>query len=141
MAAGLNSMPTEMSPQKIIARNFPGPEHDRASFLSRLHEDQIWDVDEYWKLEYALYQLISVSPRSHDTTWHIFRIFSYTFQLLTSHFDAGDGFRIARLSDDEIYELRDRMQLVFEGYFSGIMPDQSLFEVRNPLLAAAASSS
>jgi hypothetical protein len=124
------------SPQQIIARNFPGPGHAATSFLGRLHEDRVWDADEYWKLEYALYQLSNESPQSRITTWHVFRIFSVAFSTLSCHFDPNDEFQVEGLSNDDIYELRERMQLVFEGYFSGSMPEQSIFQVQNPLLQA-----
>ncbi len=123
-----------MSPQQIIARNFPGPEHDDASFLGRLHEEWLWDSDEYWKLEWALYQLATKTRRSRDITWRIFRIFSHAFLSVNCHFDPRDAFRIGNLADDEICELRERLQLVFEGYFSGSMPKLSNFKTRNPLL-------
>ena len=124
-----------MSPHHVIACNFPWcPEQNDASFLGRLHEEGVWDTDEYWRLEWALYQLVNEAPRSQETSWRVFRIFSHTFLSLGCHFDPNDGFKLKDLTNDEIYELRERVQLVFEGYFSGSMPEQAIFSIQNPML-------
>jgi hypothetical protein len=37
--------------------------------------------------------------------------------------DPNDGFCIVDLEREEVYSLRERVQLVFEGFFLGVMPD------------------
>lgn len=122
-----------------ILRNFPWcDEYVDESFLGLLHEKEIVSYEEYWKLDAALYiecsKLGTQIKLSRDLVWPIFRIFSHTMLLLGSHFDDSDGFSIKNLSKDEVLVFRERVQLVFEGFFSGEMPDNDIFQVGNPLL-------
>jgi len=73
-----------------------------------------------------------------ELDWPIFRIFSHTFLSLNAHFDPNDGFKIKNMAKSDLYDLRERFQLVFEGYFSGDMPDQErCFDIINPLFETA----
>jgi hypothetical protein len=122
----------------VIARNYPWcPEWDDTSFRGRLYDDAIWSRDEYWLLEWALYQLVSARDQDSELRWRVFRIFSSTFMSISAHFDSNDVFEVENLTPDELIEFRERFQLVFEGFFSGEMPNQAdCFEERNPLLEA-----
>jgi hypothetical protein len=123
-----------MEPYLVIARNFPwSGQYDDASFCGRLHEEGIWSWDEYWLLEWALYQLHD-EPHSRELHWPVFRIFSNSFSTLGAHRDSNDVFEIHNLNLAEFYDAKERMQLVFEGFFQGSMPDQAIFEQSNPLL-------
>lgn len=118
----------------IIARNSSGcVEYDENSFIGCLHEQNIWHREEYWLLEKALYDL-SEQSNEPETNHRIFCIFSRVFLLLCAHYDDNDVFHIENLSRQELYDLRERWQVVFEGYFSGYMPSQTIFEIANPLL-------
>ena len=122
-----------MDATNIILRNFPHNElHDELSFLGRLHEKQLWNTKEYQLLEWAIYSLEKDSSKNLD--WEIFKIFSCIMSMIISHFDNNDYFQIRDVKLDELYELRERVQLVFEGYFSKSMPNQCFFEEVNPLL-------
>jgi hypothetical protein len=125
-----------MNPKNIILRNFAwSDEHDDASFAGRLHEDCEWNWEEYWLLEWALYTLAKSRSSYPELDWPIFRIFSNTFLEINCHFDPNDGFEIAGMDRQTVYDLRDRFQLVFEGYFSDNLPNQrKCFDVQNPLL-------
>ena len=126
-----------MTPEFVIARNFPWcDEHDDASFTGRLHEEALWDADEYWQLEWALYRLAGAKRVSHDTLWRIFHIFSNTSMSFGCHFDRNDVWKIGNLKRREIYDYRERFQLIFEGFFSGEMPGKDDFDLKNPLLSA-----
>lgn len=124
-----------MEPRAIILRNFVWcDEYEESSFVGRLHEYCEWNFDEYWLLEWALYQLAEARTNNSDLCWPIFKIFSNTFLTINVHFDPNDGFNIANIDCSEAYDLRERFQLVFEGYFSGNMPNQKrCFEIQNPL--------
>jgi len=127
-----------MNPEAVIARNFAWcAEHDDCSFSGRLHEEGLWDRGEYWLLERALYELAKADT-SQELTWRVFRIFSYCFMVIGCHFDRNDGFKITNIKRRELYELRERFQLVFEGFFSKDMPDQKSFTEQNPLLVGRA---
>lgn len=123
-----------MDPNLVIARNFAwSGQFDDASFSGQLHEEGIWSWDEYWLLEWALYQLHN-EPPSRELHWPVFRIFSNSFLALGAHRDPNDAFEICNLNQEEFYGARERMQLVFEGFFQGSMPSQDIFDQSNPLL-------
>lgn len=122
-----------MDAKQIILRNFPHNNlNDDLSFLGKLHEKQLWDIEEYWLLEWGVYELSKSSSEKLD--WEVFRIFSIIMQYISSHLDKNDYFKIKNLKLPKLYELRERVQLVFEGYFSQSMPEQDIFEEINPLL-------
>jgi len=83
-----------------------------------MHEDSVWNQPEYQLLEKALLQLTLEATASDELIWRIFRIFSYCFASFGSHLDPRDSFQIEGISPDEFYDLRERFQNVFEGYFS-----------------------
>jgi len=125
----------------IIAKNFPWcPEHDDLSFSGRLHEEGFWSWDEYWLLELALYELAGAVDISRELYWRVFRIFSYCFAALGHHLDPNDAFQITNLSRDEVYDAKERFQLVFEGFYEGRMPEPTAFEQQNPLFALRGSA-
>lgn len=123
-----------MDAKEIILRNFPHNNlYDDLSFLGKLNEEQSWNIKEYWLLEWGIYNLEKNSSEKLD--WEVFRIFSLIMLSISSHLDQNDYFKIKNLKRPELYEMRERVQLVFEGYFSSLMPEQNTFEEVNPLLA------
>lgn len=123
----------------VIDRNFPWcPQHDDMSFGGRLHEQSLWSWEEYWLLEAALYSLCGIAP-DRALHWRVFRIFSYCFASLGHHLDPNDGFEIQNLDREALYDARERFQLVFEGFFEGVMPAQDAFEVSNPILVPSST--
>jgi hypothetical protein len=129
-----------MNPKSIILRNFAwSGEYDEASLAGRLHENCEWNWEEYWLLEWALYTLSNSRSSHSELDWPIFRIFSYVFLQINCHFDPNDAFEISGLDRPAVYDLRERFQLIFEGYFSNNLPNQKVcFERQNPLLYPAA---
>ena len=127
-----------MDPKSVIRRNFAwSGEYDESSFTGQLHENCLWNWDEYWRLEWALYVLASSRTSHPELDWPIFRIFSATFLEINCHFDPNDVFEIEGMDRDTVFELRERFQLVFEGYFSNDLPNQEeCFDMQNPLLTA-----
>src|SRR6478672_9572062 len=127
-----------MDPKSVIRRNFAwSGEYDESSFTGQLRENCIWNWDEYWLLEWALYVLASSRTLHPELDWPIFRIFSATFLDINCHFDPNDVFEIEGMERDTVFELRERFQLVFEGYFSNDLPNQEeCFDMNNPLLTA-----
>lgn len=124
-----------MDAHSVIARNFVGCEaYDDSSFIGRLHEAQIWDHDEYWLLEWALYQLATEGSFSQSLYQRVFKIFSYTFLLFGCHFDRKDYFKIRNFRRKQVYDFRERFRLVFDGFFAGEMPSPARFGEPNPWL-------
>lgn len=122
-----------------LLRNFPHcAEFSDDSFLGIYHEQQLWNEEEYWKLDKAIYQLAEKHngkdiPRS--IAWPIMRIFSYLMMSIQAHDDSNDGFKILNVDSDSLFNWRERFQLVVEGFFSGKMPANDIFEYQNPLLS------
>jgi hypothetical protein len=126
-----------MDPIRVIARNYAWhDDFDEQSFTGELNERQVWNLDEYWLLETALYKLAEAGAPSPELAWWIFRIFSHTFMSVSAHLDSNDVFVIKNLSSEDFYDFRERIQVVFEGFFSGDMPEQSSFDLQNPLLVS-----
>jgi hypothetical protein len=135
-----------MKPAFEIARNFPHcDEYSDQSFLGKLHEDYIWDEAEYWAYEAALYGLATIfsgsSELPRELAWRVLRIYSHALLLIGCHSDSRDKFKIRNLSDDQITELRERLQLVNEGFFKGEMPNQAYFAHPNPRLTVESDPS
>ncbi|WP_237059554.1 Imm41 family immunity protein [Microbulbifer sediminum] len=112
-----------------INRNFAwSNDYSEGSFVAIFHENQAWDDDEYYKLENYLYDECerhsgqSVIPR--EVVWPAMRIYSYLSQSIGCHFDKDDGFEIKNINRDQLYQRRERLQLIFEGFFKGQMPNK-----------------
>jgi hypothetical protein len=114
-----------------IDRNI-GKLYSRQSFLGKLHEEAVWDEEEYFKFEKALYDLSrSMSGKSNiprAQAWKIVAIYSYVCLLISSHFDNNDSYKIKKTKRTAIYSWRERMGLVVNGFFSGKMPKQENLE-------------
>ena len=115
-----------------ILRNFPHcKEYSENSFTGIFHEKLKWDDIEYFKLEEELYEQCNIYksvdlPR--DLSWPAMRIFSFLMLSLGCHSDPKDGFEIEDLSQEQIWDRRERVQLVFEGFFKGGMPNKKHLE-------------
>lgn len=128
-----------MNPTRIIAENTShSPNCRQGAFLDTLHESRRWDVEEYWKLEWSLYVICDGLPRPPECD--VFRTFSCVMLLFSCHFDPNDGFVIINLNGEALISVRERFQLVFEGYFCNAMPDPAIFDEANPLLGTEPTS-
>ena len=124
-----------MDAHSVIARNFVGCEaYDERSFIGRLHEAETWAHDEYWLLEWALYQLAIEASFTQALSQRVFEIFSDCFLLFGCHFDRKDRFKIRNLRRTQVYDFRERFKMVFEGFFAEEMPTTAYFAEPNPLL-------
>ena len=116
-----------------INRNFPRcNEYSQQSFRGILHEEAQWSDEEYFKLENSLYDLAAQYQETEalpkEVAWRVMNIFSHTLLLFSCHFDPNDAFKIQGLNTEEICDRRERFQLMFEGFFSGTMPDKDHFD-------------
>ncbi|NKJ49574.1 hypothetical protein CIC12_23140 [Burkholderia sp. SG-MS1] len=94
-----------------------------------------WQRDQYWLLEWALYEIVKKAENYEELCSPVFRIFSGTMSTISSHFDQNDLFEIKNLEREEIYEFRERIQIVFGGFFAKHMSERVVFEEENPLLS------
>jgi hypothetical protein len=115
-----------------INRNFAWcDEYSDESFIGILHEKQEWNDEEYFKLENYLFDTCLTLPSDlvpRDIIWPAMRIYSYLSSTLGSHLDSNDGFRIKDIELVNFYDRRERVQLVFEGFFKGEMPNKEYLE-------------
>lgn len=92
---------------------------------------------EYWKLEKVIYDLAD-KYKGDDIprciAWPVVRIFSYLMMGIQAHYDTNDGFIIRDIAANAMQNRRERLQLVMEGFVSGNMPSNEVFNYRNPLL-------
>ncbi|MFM5810592.1 Imm41 family immunity protein [Aeromonas veronii] len=121
---------------KNINRNFPWcDEYNDDSFTGTLNEKRIWSDEEYFKLDNEIYEL---SEKYHNAiqlprelVWRIMSIFSYVMTAIGCHSNSNDGYEIENLDAEQLFERRERFQLVFEGFFKGEMPKEKYFEYGN----------
>ena len=116
-----------------ILRNFPHcKEYSEDSFLGIFHEQRKWDDTEYFKLEEELYEqcniYASVDSLPRDLSWPAMRIFSVLMLSLGCHCNPSDSFKIEALTQEQIRDRTERVQLVFEGFFKGEMPNKKYLE-------------
>lgn len=123
---------------KILLSNFPHcSDFSNESFMSILHEKRIWDEKKYWELDKEIYDLsheLSGQDIPRDISWPLMRIFSFLMMSIQSHYNKNDGFEISNLDESSVFDWRERLQLVVEGFFSGKMPNNTSFAFVNPLL-------
>lgn len=127
----------DLSPIDVVYQNFPHCEEWReASFLGVLHEEARLDMNAYWRLEWALVSLTNEQVNySKHLIWPVFRIFSCLMLLLQANTNPEDCYEIAGFTGGVEVEFTERVQLVFEGFFKGEVPDLALaFDEPNPLL-------
>lgn len=114
---------------KHIYRNFPWNEnYSNESFLGVLHEQDLWDDDEYFLLEQSVYSACmgnnAQDPIPRDLAWPVMRIYSYLMLKISCYLDEGDISEITNITRDQVYARRSRVMSVFEGFFKGEMPEK-----------------
>jgi hypothetical protein len=118
---------------KHINRNFPWcDEYDEDSFTGTLNEKHSWSDEEYFKLDDELYDIAEkyneMDQLPRELVWRIMRIFSYVMMTIGCHYSPNDGYTIENLDDEQLFDKRERFQLVFEGFFKGEMPKTKYFD-------------
>lgn len=105
------------------------------SFLGILHNEHRLDMDAYWRLEWAVIWLIKGSdkaPSPHG--WPVHQIYTLATSMLYAHIDPDDSFEIMEVSKERVHLLRNRINVVFDGFFKLKIPDLAVFKEANPLL-------
>lgn len=126
---------------EVILRNSPhNTNYESSSFLGLFHEERVWNNDKYWLLEKDIYSAAEKYEKSdipRDVLWPVTRIFSHLFLSFSAHYDKEDGFEI-QAEAGFLRVMRERIQLVYEGFIKGEMPNNDDFEIVNPLLQVGA---
>ena len=122
---------------KNLFRNLPGNDSWEGSFYERLVEYGIWDEQEFWKFHKDLIDIAKLTKHRKvewDIATAVVRLYVKIASLISSHFNANDIFKIQNLSDSEILEFYERLDLAVVGAFSGEILDESRFDLRNPFI-------
>lgn len=131
-----------MDTKTIFAANvFSSPAYDEKSFAGVLHERGIWQEEQYWLPEAALYALAHEKTVAVDLYAEVFMTFNFVANAICSHLDQDDLYEIENLDREKVYDFRERIRMVFEGFFVRKMPDQeAYFDEKNPLLGSGAGN-
>ncbi|MET3213893.1 UNVERIFIED_ORG: hypothetical protein ABIC48_001636 [Burkholderia territorii] len=131
-----------MDTKTIFAANvFSSPAYDEKSFAGVLHERGIWQEEQYWLLEAALYALAHEKTIAVNLYAEVFLIFNFVTNAICSHLDQNDLYEIDNLDREKVYDLRERIRMVFEGFFVRKMPDhEACFKEINPFLGSGAGN-
>jgi Immunity protein 41 len=111
------------------------------SFIGRLHEEGVWDKDEFWHLHADLTKY-SIDNKDNDSlprrvASEVARIIFFIMKSYAAHRDPNDGYRIQGVADEELYEFIERVELLSAAFFAGKILGESSFDLRNPYLTDA----
>lgn len=123
--------------KEILKNDFNASnEFSESSFTSILHETEVWDFKEYWKLELAFYALgkRESTEVKEPLFLSVFSIYSSLLMSIGCSLDSNDGFTICNLDYESLRSMRERLIAVVEGLFNGNMPDNEVFKFKNPYL-------
>lgn len=122
---------------KDLFRNLPGNDDWEGSFYEKLVEYGIWDKTEFWKLHKDLIAVakdLDSKKVERTVATAIVRLYVKIASLISSHFHENDIFKIKNLSNSEILEYNERLDLAIVGAFSGEILEEKRFDLKNPLL-------
>lgn len=122
---------------EYLDKNIGGPLWER-SFMGRLHEEGVWDKDEFWHLHADLTRY-SIGTRDDDTlprhvASEVARIIFYIMKSYAAHRDPKDYYQIKGVDDQELYEFIERVELLSVAFFAGEIHGESSFDLQNPYL-------
>lgn len=105
------------------------------SFLARLHNEHRLDMDAYGQLEWAVTWLTKAGDKASSLHgWSVHQIFTLVTGMLYAHIDPDDSFEIMEISKASFHAFRKRINVMFDGFFKGELPDMAVFKEANPLL-------
>ena len=86
---------------------------DAKSFNYSLEEDNLWDVEKYWKLEYFLIKLCKALEGDHvlhrDLAANLYYLSFSINNLIGDHKDPLNGYEMKNFDEDEADYCRDRL--------------------------------
>lgn len=122
----------------LLRNHLHHEQYSDSSLIGSVSSRSEWSAEQFWLIAAALYELDEQSQADDDLFRNAVReaIFIYSHLTLSFswHFDPDDHFEYQNLSTDEIYEWRERTNVLFEGFIAGGMPDRIVFGERNPLM-------
>jgi len=127
-----------LKPENVIWQNTSGhPEFSEASFISVLHEGNIWDAALFWPVDKALLEIAESyrkTPMPKELVLAIYDFQQYTFGRLCYHRMPSDLSRIDNLSDELCHSWSERLNSATRAAIGGYRIENEHFELVNPLL-------
>ncbi len=128
----------EINPESMIWQNTSGhPEFSEASFISVLHENEIWDTALYWPVDKALLELAESyrnKPMPKELVLAIYDFQQYVFGRLCYHRMPTDLSKIDNLTDELCHSWSERLSAATRAAIAGYRIENEHFELVNPLL-------
>ena len=121
-----------------VHRNLPDNPDWEGSFYEQLFERGEWDESEFWLLHTELIQLARSLEASREISKEIahklFKIYARVLGLIAAHFDPNDLYVIEDIESSRLSAFKERLDSAFGGVFSGKIPPESSFTLKNPQL-------
>lgn len=126
---------------QLIFKNLPGNPEWEGSFCEKLTEYGIWDADEFWKLHFDLVQVAKRDNYSEsidrELALAVVTLYSKITNLISSHYNKNDIFKISNLTPDELLAYKERFDHSIIGVFSGEVIAESSYDLTNPMIVNA----
>ena len=108
--------------------NHQSPNYQASSFIGRLHEERIIDIEAYLKLEEELLTLLETHGADvpKELVVHFGIITTLVLKYIVCHQDPNDGFVIKDASIHQLYNLMERMQQILEALSTGELPETKM---------------
>jgi len=128
-----------MNPLAVLFGNHLHHEqYSDSSLIGCVSSRSEWSAEQFWLIAASLYELHEQSENDNalfrDAVREAIFIYSHLTLSFSWHFDPDDHFEYQNLSTDEIYEWRERTNILFEGFIADGLPDRIVFGEGNPLL-------
>lgn len=118
-----------------------GSEAWEQSFYGFLSEYGEWDVEKFWIFHRALIEIarakVDGTPVDQELAYALLYIQQNVLIHVASHFNKTVDWSFKTISDDKLYELKERFELAILGAVTGDVFNESSFETVNPLLSDA----
>ncbi len=128
-------MPSELE------RNIPGHRDWEGSFYENLTEYGEWNADAFWKLHLELTSIArgvdAESPVNRELSYMLLYLQQRVLNLISAHFNENDCFKINNLSNEKLFEFKERFEISILGVITGEILSESSFDLVNPLLKNA----
>jgi hypothetical protein len=121
----------------IIFKNLPKNILWEGSFYENLIEYCVWNENEFWKLHFELTRLASDTKSkdiNKELAWAIITIYQRVSDYIAAHFNPNDITHIENLTDEQIRNYKERLDIAVISVFSGEAYNESSFDLKSPLL-------
>ena len=128
-------MPSELE------RNIPNNPNWEGSFYETLTEYGEWNAEAFWKLHLELTFIAkgvnAESPVNRELSYMLLYLQQRVLNLISAHFNGNDCFKIKNLTNEQLFEFKERFEMAILGVITGEVLSESSFDLINPLLKNA----